>query len=108
MATKVIGMNGGKPQKPTQSQPTNSTGQPQIDLGKSKPIVCGSCGDDVFVTAGKFRKISKLITGTPQDVVVPIDVMLCANCGEICEELMPEQLKALIQMDKNKAAENNA
>jgi hypothetical protein len=29
--------------------------------------------------------------------------MLCANCGEICEELMPEQLKALIQMDKNKA-----
>jgi hypothetical protein len=108
MATKVIGMNGGKPQKPTQSQPTNSTGQPQIDLGKSKPIVCGSCGDDVFVTAGKFRKISKLITGTPQDVVVPIDVMLCANCGEICEELMPEQLKALMQMDKNKAAENNA
>jgi len=108
MATKVIGMNGGKPQKPTQSQPTNSTGQPQIDLGKSKPIVCGSCGDDVFVTAGKFRKISKLITGTPQDVVVPIDVMLCANCGEICEELMPEQLKALMQMDKNKEAENNA
>ena len=108
MATKVIGMNGGKPQKPTQSQPTNLTGQPQIDLGKSKPIVCGSCGDDVFVTAGKFRKISKLITGTPQDVVVPIDVMLCANCGEICEELMPEQLKALMQMDKNKEAENNA
>ena len=103
MATKVIGMNGGKPQKPTQSQPTNSTGQPQIDLGKSKPIVCGSCGDDVFVTAGKFRKISKLITGTPQDVVVPIDVMLCSNCGEICEELMPEQLKALTQMDKNKS-----
>jgi hypothetical protein len=105
MGTKVIGMNGGKPQKPKVGDkvPTTSAGQPQIDLGKSKPIVCAHCGDDVFVTAGKFRKISKLITGTPQDVVVPIDVMLCANCGEICEELMPEQLKALIQMDKNKA-----
>ena len=104
MATKVIGMNGGKPQKTTQSQQVETgQGQPKIDLGKSKPIVCAHCGDDVFVTAGKFRKISKLITGTPQDVVVPIDVMLCANCGEICEELMPEQLKALIQMDLNKS-----
>jgi hypothetical protein len=103
MATKVIGMNGGKPQKPKVGEQTTSAGQPQIDLGKSKPIVCSECGDDVFVTAGKFRKISKLITGTAQDVVVPIDVMLCANCGQICEELMPEQLKALMQMDKNKA-----
>ena len=110
MATKVIGMNGGKPQKPKVGDkvPTTSAGQPQIDLGKSKPIVCSHCGDDVFVTAGKFRKISKLITGTPQDVVVPIDVMLCANCGEICEELMPEQLKALMQMDKNKAEESGS
>ena len=106
MATKVIGMNGGKPQKPKVGESTTSVGQPQIDLGKSKPIVCGSCGDDVFVTAGKFRKISKLITGTPQDVVVPIDVMLCANCGEICEELMPEQLKALMELDKINAEKN--
>jgi len=101
---KIVGMGGNKPQKASE-QPTQA-GQPQIDLGKSKPIVCGSCGDDVFVTAGKFRKISKLITGTPQDVVVPIDVMLCANCGEICEELMPEQLKALMELDKINAEKN--
>jgi len=101
---KIVGMGGNKPQKASE-QPTQA-GQPQIDLGKSKPIVCGSCGDDVFVTAGKFRKISKLITGTPQDVVVPIDVMLCANCGEICEELMPEQLKALMELDRINAEKN--
>jgi len=101
---KIVGMGGNKPQKASE-QPTQA-GQPQIDLGKSKPIVCGSCGDDVFVTAGKFRKISKLITGTPQDVVVPIDVMLCANCGEICEELMPDQLKALMELDKINAEKN--
>ena len=101
---KIVGMGGNKPQKASE-QPTQ-VGQPQIDLGKSKPIVCGSCGDDVFVTAGKFRKISKLITGTPQDVVVPIDVMLCANCGEICEELMPEQLKALMELDRINAEKN--
>ena len=107
MATKVIGMNGGKPQKPTQSQQVETgQGQPKIDLGKSKPIVCAHCGDDVFVTAGKFRKISKLITGTPQDVVVPIDVMLCANCGEICEELLSPQLAVLEELDRKKAEDN--
>lgn len=104
MSTKVIGMNnGGKPQKPKVGEQATGEDKPKIDLSKSKPIVCNSCGDSVFVTAGKFRKISKLLTGTPQDVVVPIDVMLCANCGEVCEELMPEQLRALERMDKQNA-----
>jgi hypothetical protein len=47
-----------------------------------------------------------LVTGTPQDVVVPIEVLLCGACGEICEELLPEQMKALEQLDKQR--EENA
>jgi hypothetical protein len=43
-----------------------------------------------------------LVTGTPQDVVVPIEVLLCGNCGEVCEELLPEQMKALEQLDKQR------
>jgi DNA-directed RNA polymerase subunit RPC12/RpoP len=101
---KVIGMGGNKPQ--TASEQTTQQ-QPKIDLGKSKPIVCAECGYDTFVDGSKFRKISKLITGTPQDVVIPMEVFLCGNCGEPVEELMPDQMKALLQMDKNKAAENN-
>ena len=89
---KVLGMNSGKPQKP--SAETQGGGH-QIDISKSKPILCEKCGYDTFVTGGKFRKISKLLTGTPQDVIVPIEVMLCGNCGEVCEELLPEQMKAL-------------
>ena len=104
---KIVGINGGgKPQKPAQSQQTNSMGQPQIDLGKSKPLLCEHCGYDTFVTGGKFRRISKLLTGTAQDVIVPIDVFLCGNCGEISQELMAPELKALEQLDKQRAEEN--
>lgn len=75
--------------------------QPKIDLSKSKPILCSGCGHDTFVDGARFRRISKLITNTPQDVIVPMEVFLCANCGEPCDELLPEQLKILNQLDKN-------
>jgi len=93
----VVGMNSGKPQKAS-AEPQG--GGPKIDLGKSKPILCEKCGYDTFVTGGKFRKISKLLTGTPQDVVIPIDIFLCGNCGDVCDELMPPELRALEQLDK--------
>ena len=102
---KIVGMGGNKPQKASE-QPTQQSA-PQIDLGKSKPVQCAKCGYDVFVDGAKFRRISKLITGTPQDVIVPIEVMLCGNCGEVCEELLPEQMKALEQLDKQRAEETN-
>ena len=101
---KIVGINGGnKPQRASE-QPTQQS-VPQIELGKSKPQVCEHCGYDRFVTGGKFRKISKLLTGTPQDVIVPIDVFLCGNCGEISQELMAPELKALEQLDKQRAEE---
>tara|TARA_B110000971_G_C19901772_1_gene450317 strand:+ start:57 stop:371 length:315 start_codon:yes stop_codon:yes gene_type:complete len=100
----VIGMNSGKPQKAS-AEPQG--GGPKIDLGKSKPIVCESCGYDTFVTGGKFRKISKLLTGTPQDVIIPIDIFICGNCGEVCDELMPPELRALEQLDKQKKLEES-
>jgi DNA-directed RNA polymerase subunit RPC12/RpoP len=103
---KIVGMNGGgKPQKVSDNS-TNSTGSPKIDLGKSKPIQCAHCGYDVFVDGSKFRKVSKLITGTPQDVIVPIPVLLCGNCGHICEELLPEQMKVLEEIDKRNMEKN--
>ena len=99
---KIVGIGGNKPQKASE-QPTQ---QPKIDLGKSNPVICSHCGYDVFIDGSKFRKISKLITGTPQDVVVPIEVLLCGNCGEICQELLSPQLAVLEELDKKKEEEN--
>ena len=101
----IIGKGGSKPQKASEQQ--TQGGGPKLDLGKSTPIVWAHCGYDVFIDGSKFRKISKLITGTPQDVIVPIEVMMCGNCGEICEELLPEQMKVLAEIDRRNAEETN-
>ncbi len=67
--------------------------QVKLDLTKSTPVKCTECGDDTFVSGFKFRKISKLITGTPQDAIIPIEVFLCGSCGAIVNELLPNELK---------------
>jgi hypothetical protein len=79
--------------------------QPKIDLSVSKPIVCAHCGYDVFLSGTKMRKVSKLAAGTEQDVVIPFDVMLCGSCGEVLEEMLPQQILALEKLDKMKKEE---
>jgi DNA-directed RNA polymerase subunit RPC12/RpoP len=68
-------------------------GQPQIDFSKATEMECQECKGTVFIPANKFLKVSKLITGTPNDAIVPVELYLCGDCGEIIEELLPEQLK---------------
>jgi hypothetical protein len=79
--------------------------QPKLDLSTSKPILCSHCEYDVFIGGTKMRKISKLAAGTDTDVVVPLDVLICGNCGEILEEMLPNEILALEKLDKMKASE---
>jgi DNA-directed RNA polymerase subunit RPC12/RpoP len=78
-------------------------GQPKIDISTSKPIVCNQCGYDVFLPGTKMRKISKLMAGTDQDVVIPFEILICSNCGEILDEMLPAEIKALEKLDAMKA-----
>lgn len=79
------------------------TGQPKLDLSTSKPILCSQCGYDVFLPGTKMRKISKLMAGTDQDVVIPFEILICSNCGEILDEMLPAEIKALEKLDAMKA-----
>lgn len=82
---KIIGMNnGGTPQPPQ---------QPKIDLSKAKEITCQNCGGTIFIDGNKFLKVPKLAAGTPQDLLIPVQVYLCGDCGEICEELLPKDFQ---------------
>lgn len=71
----------------------NQPNQPKIDLSKATEIACQECGGTVFIPGNKFLKISKIITGTPKDAIIPAEIYLCGECGEIIEELLPEELK---------------
>lgn len=83
--TKTVNLNPNQNQQPKK----------EIDIKSSKPVVCVECGYDVFVDGTKFRKVSKLLTGTPQDMLFPIQVFLCGSCGAINRELLPEQIKEI-------------
>ena len=67
--------------------------KPQIDFSKATEMECQECKGTVFIPANKFLKVSKLVTGTPNDAIVPVELYLCGDCGEIVQELLPEQLK---------------
>jgi hypothetical protein len=58
-----------------------------------KDVNCEKCGMDLFLPSMKFKKVSRLLTGTPNDQIVPIEVFVCANCGTILKELLPKGLK---------------
>jgi DNA-directed RNA polymerase subunit RPC12/RpoP len=83
---KIIGMNNGGGNTPPPKQP-------KIDLSKAKEIKCQNCGGTVFIPGTKFLKISKIVTGTPNDAIIPVELYLCGDCGEICQELLPKELK---------------
>ena len=72
----------------------NPTQQPKIDLSKATELKCQDCGGTVFIPGTKFLKLSKLVTGTPQDAIIPVELFLCGDCGEINQELLPNELKS--------------
>lgn len=72
------------------------------DLSSSKPMICPACGYDVFLPAIKLRKLSKLMTASAADSVIPIDCFVCGNCGEVNQELLPIQIRTLEAAEREK------
>jgi len=67
---------------------------PKIRLGldSSTAIVCEACNNDTFIEAQYLRKVSKLLTGSPEDMVMPVPTFLCAKCHHTNENFkLPEQ-----------------
>jgi hypothetical protein len=60
-------------------------------IGKSSEVKC-TCGAVTFQEAILLRKVSRLVTGAPKDMLIPIPVFVCSKCGEPIEELLPKEL----------------
>jgi len=74
-------------------QPIGAQEEKPIPLEKTEAIGCKKCGGEIFVQGFGFRKISKLLTGKPKDEVLPVELFLCGDCGEVLNELLPPGLK---------------
>ena len=61
-----------------------------VSLKDTTPIICEECGHNVFQEGVILRKISRFVTGTSQDALMPIPVFSCSKCGHVNEEFMPK------------------
>lgn len=76
--------------------------QPQmnLDLTKTTPILTPN-GKKIWHQGYILRKVSKFITGTNEDNVLPIQVFYDPETGEILKEGLPAELTFIIEGDEN-------
>ena len=67
--------------------------QPKLDWSQAQDFTCSHCGGEYFINAVMVKKFSKFVTGTSNDAVVPVDILLCGSCGKPVDELIPQQLR---------------
>jgi hypothetical protein len=47
------------------------------------------CGGNIFQDGYQIREISKFITGTPQNAVIPLQVFYCIKCYKVPAKFQP-------------------
>jgi uncharacterized Zn finger protein len=62
--------------------------RPKIDLRQQPTIVCEECGSKFFKEVTMLKKVPKLLTGSPEDTIVPFPTYMCNNCGFVNEEFL--------------------
>jgi uncharacterized Zn finger protein len=66
------------------------TPQLNINLAEVPYLECEECQNTTFEEKLMIKKVSKFMTGSNQDSIVPIPVMACAKCGHINELFKPK------------------
>ncbi len=62
-----------------------------VSLKDAKPVVCEECQHDLFSQSFFLRKVSRFVTGTPDDPIVPVQVFSCSKCGHVNREFLPPE-----------------
>lgn len=72
----------------------NQTQTPQMNIDLSNTTAIESKeGNQLFAEGVILRKVSKFVTGTSEDGIVPIPVFYDAETGEICMDTLPKELR---------------
>ena len=66
-----------KPRKPLPQQ------QVKIDLSDADTMKCQKCGNSIFIQGYVIKRISAIVSPTGEEVIAPIQVFNCGNCGEM-------------------------
>jgi len=63
----------------------------QQALVNSPSLEC-TCGSVLFRQVVAIKEVSKLLIGAPDNVIVPIPLYRCDDCGAVLESLLPKGL----------------
>lgn len=69
----------------------------------AEDVKCDSCGSSNFINIYKIRKISGLMSGSGRDMVVPVPVYACADCGHVNEKFLKS-----VGLDRDEPAKDDS
>ncbi len=69
-----------------------------VDI-KNSTAIKSPDGNQVFQEGVILRKVSKFITGTSEDGIIPIPVFFDVKTGKVLVELLPKELRAEFEND---------
>jgi hypothetical protein len=75
---------------------------PQVDITSTTDVLC-ECGNPSFKEVIYMRKESRLMSGLPEDRMVPIQLIACDKCGELLEAFIPAPLKQFYGKNANQS-----
>jgi len=55
----------------------------KIDLKDADTMKCQECGNSIFIQGYVIKKISAIVSPTGKEVIAPVQVFNCGNCGEM-------------------------
>jgi len=55
----------------------------KVDLSEADTMKCQSCENPIFIQGYIIKKISAIVSPTGKEVIAPIQVFNCGNCGEM-------------------------
>lgn len=64
-----------------------------IDIKNTRPITSPE-GNQVFAEGVLLRKVSRFVTGTAEDGIIPIPCFYDVTNGKVLVELLPKELRA--------------
>jgi hypothetical protein len=59
--------------------------QVQVDLKDAETMICMKCDNKIFIQGYVIKKLSAIVSPTGQEVIAPIQVFNCGNCGELLD-----------------------
>ena len=57
--------------------------QVKIDLSDADTMKCQKCGNSIFIQGYVIKRISAIVSPTGEEVIAPVQVFNCGNCGEM-------------------------